>query len=230
MIAEAKQAGKSYIRKRADSNVFWAAEEIDLRLEPGTLTALYGPSGSGKSTLLAMLAGILKPSAGEILYDGTDIYQKSDEALSTFRNETIGVVPQGQTAIQSLTVLENVLLPAGFSGKKGARWSEALRERAKALLTETGIEMLADTMPRELSGGELRRMAIARALILDPAVILADEPTADLDSENTTAVLGMFKKAAGDGRAVLIVTHDPEVLSYADVVLNMKNGRLVTEV
>lgn len=219
----AEQIGKQFIRKREDSNIFWAVEQADLTLTPGKICALYGPSGSGKSTLLTMLGGILEPTVGHVFYDDIDIYQMGDKKLSLFRNEHFGMIPQGQTALQALTVEENVLLPFSLY-KKG----EAQKRMARAgeLLEQTGIANLKNTMPKELSGGELRRMAVARALVMEPEVILADEPTADLDEENTEIVLKILRRAADEGRAVLIVTHDQAVMEYADDTFYMRDGRI----
>lgn len=172
-----------------------------------------------------MLAGILAPTSGSVEADGRDIYTMPDEELSRFRNEHIGVVPQGQTAIGALTVLDNVLLPFLLYQRGGDEYAAA-ETRARGFLEETGIGDLADVMPSELSGGELRRMAVSRAMLMQPELILADEPTADLDDENSKIVLQMMRRAAEEGSAVIIVTHDPAVLPWADAVYSMKNGVL----
>ena len=219
----AKEISKSYLRQREDSNIFCAVEPVDFMLEEGVITCLSGPSGSGKTTLLSMLAGILKPTAGTVSLDDTDLYSMNDRALSRFRCEHFGVIPQGQTALQSLTVLENVMLPCLLSG---GRRDDALIARAEALLARVGIGELRDVMPRELSGGELRRMAIARALVHSPEIILADEPTADLDDDNTDIVLSVLREAADSGKAVLVVTHDRKVMDFADRVYHMYRGKI----
>ena len=226
MKLQAKKVGKQFIRRREGGNVFWAVKEADLALEGGKFVAIYGPSGSGKSTLLAMLAGILKPTEGEVWLDGTELYGMPDGKQAQFRMQHISMIPQGQTAVQSLNVLENVLLSYYFRpDRKGQE--EHLRTRAVELLKTLGIEQLQEVMPREMSGGELRRMAVARALLPEPDVVLADEPTADLDDANTEIVLKCLKQAAKSGKAVLIVTHDPKVMEYADEVLHMeKEGKL----
>ncbi len=220
MKLQAKKAGKQFIRRRGDGNVFWAVKDEELTLEDGKFIAVYGPSGSGKSTLLAMLAGILKPTEGEILLDGKDLYGMSDRAQTEFRTRHISMIPQGQTAVQSLNVIENVLLSCYFrKDLKGQE--EKLKDRAEELLKKLGIDSLRAVMPREMSGGELRRMAVARALLSQPDVILADEPTADLDDANTKIVLECLKQAAKSGKAVLVVTHDPSVMEYADDVIKI---------
>lgn len=153
----------------------------------------------------------------------TDLYALADGPLSRFRNAHIGVIPQGQSGLHSLTVLENVLLPSQLFGG-GARPEEAL-----ALLEAVGIAHLANEKPSELSGGEMRRMAIARALMMKPEALLADEPTGDLDDENTEAVLKLLKRTAEGGAAVLLVTHEAEAEKYADAVYRMDAGTLSRE-
>jgi len=180
-----------------------------------------GRSGSGKTTLLHMLAGLLTPTSGRVLLGETDLYRLDDRALSRLRNANIGVVPQGRSAIDSLTVLENVLLPGRMYG---GTVDEAAARRWLAVL---GIESLAGAWPAELSGGELRRMAIARAMAQGPKVLLADEPTGDLDDENTARVLSVLSEAArARDCAVLIVSHDSEAAGYADRLLRMDGGAL----
>ena len=220
MILKAEQVSKRYFRKTGEANHFFAVKGASLELKPGAVTVLMGRSGSGKTTLLHMLSGLLKPTEGKILLDGADIYSLDDEALSKLRNEKIGVVPQGKSALETLTVLENILLPLNLYGAK------ADSQTAEKRLEKLDIASLRDAMPGELSGGELRRMAIARALIGSPDVVLADEPTGDLDDENTKLVLSVLREAADMGAAVLIVTHENEALSYADQAYRMQNGLL----
>ena len=216
---------KEFARKSGGSNRFTAVQPLDLTLEAGQLTVLMGRSGSGKSTLLNMLAGLLRPTAGRILAGKTEYTALPDKALSAFRNEHIGVIPQGQTAVYSLNVLENVLLPYTLTGHAG----DTETAHARALLERLDIAGLADISPAELSGGELRRMPIARAFVRRPEIILADEPTADLDDENTAVVFDALKAAARDGAAVFMVTHESGAERYADRMLTMKNGVMTQE-
>lgn len=233
MALEALNVTRQFIRKRGTANVFNAVADVSMTLENKEIAVITGPSGSGKSTLLNMMAGILEPTEGKITVDGTDLYSMDDDALSAFRNARIGVIPQGQTAIHSLTVRDNILLPYVLLKEKrsGQRKIKTQDEgeidvRVRELMDKTGIADLADIFPSEISGGEQRRMAIVRAMLLKPDVILADEPTADLDEENTKTVLALMRYAADEGSAVLIVTHDKDVLPEADRVYQLRDGKL----
>lgn len=209
---------KEFLRNGRGTNIFTAVEACDFTLRSG-LTMLTGRSGSGKSTLLSMLSGLLTPTAGTVSFNGTDLYSLSDEELSRLRNEHFGFVPQGQSAVGSLTVRENIELPCTLFKK-----DDGARERADALMQRMGIFDLRDAMPNELSGGELRRMAIARALIREPEILFADEPTGDLDDENTTLVLQLLRETADRGAAVFLVTHEDDAASYADQSYRMADG------
>lgn len=222
MKLKAEKICKKFNRKTSGASYFYAVNETDFELAEGSLTAVYGRSGGGKTTFLNMLGGLLEPSGGRVLIDGTDIYSMPDKELSEFRNKNIGIIPQGSTALPTLTVLENVLLPRLMYGKI----DDSARKYAVELLEKVGIAGLSKAMPNELSGGELRRMAIARALMNKPSVLLADEPTGDLDDENTALVLSLLRDTAKDGTSVLIVTHEGEAENYADIVLKMDSGIL----
>ena len=221
MIIEATGLTKEFARARGGKRLFTAVHPLDIGLEERQLTVVSGHSGSGKSTLANMLAGILTPTAGHVRLDGTDLYSLRDEELSRLRNERIGLIPQGHTALRALTVLDNVLLPSILYAK-----AEAPVDRARELLAAVGLDDLADAAPTELSGGELRRMAIARALLMDPAIVLADEPTAGLDSANAAAVLTLLRDAADRGTAVLVVSHEAEAQRFADRSYVMEDGHL----
>ncbi|MBF1139517.1 MAG: ABC transporter ATP-binding protein [Thermobifida sp.] len=221
MIIEATGLTKEFARARGGKRLFTAVHPLDIGLEERQLTLVSGHSGSGKSTLANMLAGILTPTAGHVRLDGTDLYSLRDEELSRLRNERIGLIPQGHTALRALTVLDNVLLPSILYAK-----AEAPVDRARELLSAVGLDDLADAAPTELSGGELRRMAIARALLMDPAIVIADEPTAGLDSTNATAVLTLLRDAADRGAAVLVVSHEDEAQRFADRSYVMEDGHL----
>ena len=226
MIVKGEKISRQFLRKRSGSNIFVAVQETDLALEGGTLTVITGRSGSGKSTLMNMMSGLLLPSSGKVLADEQDLYAMDDETLSAFRNQHFGMIPQGQTAIFSLNILENVMLPLTLYGldRKDPALFQETKAYAEELLEMTGIADLKDVMPSELSGGEMRRMAIARALIRRPEVIFADEPTGDLDDANTEIVLSILKRLSDDGKSVMLVTHEKEAMEYADRILKMDGG------
>jgi putative ABC transport system ATP-binding protein len=170
------------------------------------------------------------PSSGTVFFNDKDLYSLNDHELSGLRNRNMGFLPQGQTAIYSLNVLENILVPYTLHGAKarleeGYDTAEAL---ALSLLEKTGIAELANAMPAELSGGEIRRMAIARALIHKPVLLFADEPTGDLDRENTQIILKLFRELADQGMTVFLVSHDRDAFEYGDVLYEMNNGILTT--
>ena len=223
MFVQAEKVKRAFFRNGKDSNRFYAVNETDFAPQDGKVTVITGKSGSGKSTLINMLGGLLTPTEGKVFLDGKDLYALGDEERSKIRNEKIGVIPQGQTGLQSLTVLENVLVPAALYGKKG------MVERALDLLKRLNADELKDAYPNELSGGEIRRMAIARALLNEPKLILADEPTGDLDEENTAVVLELLKEQARSGATVVIVTHDKETFAFADEIFVMQKGVLTKE-
>ncbi len=222
MLLRADNICKTYFRKTGDANYFYAVSPMSLEISPDTVTVLTGRSGSGKTTLLNMLSGILEPTEGTVWLGDTDLYSLKDAALSRLRNERIGVIPQARSAVDTLTVLENILLPARLYGKavpaeKASRWMEAFE-----------IGSLADAFPRELSGGELRRMAIIRAMAMDPELLFADEPTGDLDDENTDRVLSVLHDFAHrEHKAVFIVTHENDAVKYADRLFRMEKGRML---
>ena len=221
MILEATGLSKEFARARGGKRVFTAVHPMDFGLDERQLTVISGHSGSGKSTLLTMLAGILSPTAGHVRVEGTDLYSLRDEERSRLRNARIGLVPQGNTALRALSVLDNVLLPSILYAT-----DEAPAGRARELLDAVGLTDLADAKPTELSGGELRRMAIARALLMEPSIVLADEPTAGLDSANATAVLTLLRDAANAGAAVLVVSHEADARHFADRGYTMEDGHL----
>lgn len=224
MKISAQGVTKEFIRQSSGTNRFIAVQPADIEIEGGKLTLLMGRSGSGKSSLLNMLAGLLTPTSGKVLYGGEDIYAMDDVKLSEFRSMHVGVIPQGQTAIHSLTVTENICLSYMLYGTADER-TEAEKYAAQ-LMERFDISRLASAKPSELSGGELRRMAIARAMIRKPDVIFADEPTCDLDDENTETVLKILKETALSGTAVFMVTHEKDAEKYADVRYRMDAGKI----
>ena len=221
MRMKAENISKRYFRKNGDANYFLAVKPLNLELNAGETAVLMGRSGSGKTTLLNMLCGLLSPTEGEVWIDDTSLYSLDDKALSRLRSERIGVVPQGRSAIDTLTVMENILLPAKLYGRP------LPVENARQWMERLGIAHLRDARPAELSGGELRRMAIVRALAQEPDFLFADEPTGDLDDENTRLVLSALRDYAHDHeKAVFIVTHENDAMQYADRSFRMDGGQL----
>ena len=200
---------------------FFALKDVNLLVEQGEFINITGRSGSGKSTLLNLIAGLLSPSSGKIVWNGKVISDLKDEEISLFRNEQIGYVMQGNSALSNLTVWENVCLPYLLYSRKGD-----ITERAKKLLKQVGIEHLKNSYPAQLSGGELKRMSIARALINEPGILLADEPTGDLDADNTESIMKLFREIADEGTTVIAVTHELDTLSFGDKVYVIHNGVL----
>ena len=221
MIIEVKNLVKKYMRGKKGGREIDVLNGINLAVSSGEFISISGRSGSGKSTLVNIIAGLTKPTSGSVFCDGKDIFGFSDEEMSNYRNMVIGCVPQGHSALSSLTVLDNVRLPYHFTQREGDSAQEAAE-----LLKKFQIEALAESLPKTLSGGELKRMAIARALINKPGFLLADEPTGDIDSQTTQVVMEIFRKAADDGMAVLMITHDLDTIGYADKNFMMKDGEL----
>lgn len=209
---------RRYLRASSDANFFEAVHPTDLTLSSGELTVLMGRSGSGKTTLLTMLAGLLTPSGGTVTLEGQDLYQLSDKALSALRARRFAVIPQGVSAISSLSVMENILFPASLAGR------EPPVKQAEAIMEQLDILSLRNVRPGELSGGELRRMAVTRALAVEPDFIFADEPTADLDDVNTAAVLRLLRETADKGAAVFVVTHETDAAACAHRLMQMNTG------
>ena len=221
MELRAEKISQDFLRYSAKDGYFIAVQETDFRLAAGTLTVVTGRSGSGKSTLLHILGGLMKPVTGRVLLDETDIYALGEAERDALRSRHIGIVPQRLMSLAALTVRENVLLPALLAGE-----AEKFAPRADELMERLGIRKLASVTPSELSGGELRRVTIARALVMQPGILLADEPTGDLDEENTQSVLRLLRETADAGTAVLLVTHEREAAAYADVAYTMTAGKL----
>ncbi|MBV9940514.1 MAG: ABC transporter ATP-binding protein [Solirubrobacterales bacterium] len=193
---------------------------VDLKVEAGEVVAVLGRSGSGKSTLLHLLGGLDRPDAGRIMLAGQDLTAQKPRDLARARLRHVGFVFQSFHLIEELSGEENVLLPARLPGadRGGER-------RARRLIGELGLTEIADRRPHELSGGEQQRLAIARALVNDPELVLADEPTGNLDQENGASVLALLRNLRR--RAVVIVTHEPEAAAIADRVLQLQDGRLL---
>jgi putative ABC transport system ATP-binding protein len=203
-----------------------ALKGINLSLAGGELTLLMGPSGSGKTTLLSVLGCMLSPTSGSVNIRGRAITGLDAEELAQVRRENIGFVFQSYHLFPTLTAAENVRLSLDVRGDR----SREARAKANQALATVGLAHKADSFPRALSGGEQQRVAVARAIVSDPSVILADEPTAALDSENGQAVMTVLAELAKDpSRAMFIVTHDPRIMPFADRILRIEDGRIVDD-
>jgi putative ABC transport system ATP-binding protein len=201
-----------------------ALRGVDLKIEAGEFVAIVGPSGSGKSTLFHILGGLTPPTSGTVLIDGRDLIKMSEADRTLLRKTTVGFVFQKYNLLPTLTGADNIEIARHIAGKNGHTRDSQFEEILKLL----GIASRLHHKPRALSGGEQQRIAIARALVNHPALLLADEPTGNLDSENSTAVLsilqGLNKRL---GQTILMITHDPEAAAYADRTVTMRDGRIV---
>jgi putative ABC transport system ATP-binding protein len=204
---------------------FTALDDITLTLPAGQFVAIVGKSGSGKSTLLNLIAGIDRPTRGEVLIQGTSIHSMNESKLAAWRGRNIGFVFQFFQLLPTLTVIENVALPMDFCGTYPPHKA---RERALELLRMVGIPEQADKLPAALSGGQQQRAAIARALANDPPLIVADEPTGNLDSQTTASVLSLLTNLARGGKTVLMVTHERDMRRIVDRVVTLSDGRVVS--
>ena len=199
-----------------------AVKDLELTIESGDAVAIVGPSGSGKTTLLQLLGGLDRPSSGSVSFEGRDMAAMGDSELSALRLNTIGFVFQQFNLIPTLTAAQNVEVALAPSGRKAAE----RRETVRALLESVGLGERADHVPSKLSGGEQQRVAIARALANEPHVLLADEPTGNLDTETGAEILDLLMSLSGSGRTVIVVTHDTDVARRAHRIIRMRDGRL----
>jgi putative ABC transport system ATP-binding protein len=221
-LLEAISLGKEFKRRGQRSLAPLAAvDDVNLAVKPGDFITITGKSGSGKTTLLTLLAGLASPTSGRVLFRGRNLRELPDRELSRLRNREISFIPQGMGLLGNLTVRDNVRAPQLFAGKDGADSS-----RADFLLEAVGLSELAQEYPPSLSGGEMRRVAIARALFNQPALLIADEPTSDLDPANTRLVMELLRKANQQDTTVLMVTHEQEIALYGSVRLTMESGKL----
>ncbi len=208
---------------------FFAVKELSTQIRTGEITAIMGPSGSGKSTLLNILGSLDFPTAGKMHINNINIHHLSKDEQADFRNDTIGFVFQSFNLIPVLTTIENVMIPAQIS-RKTVFDREVVEKRAKYLLTSVGLEKQINQPINRLSGGQMQRVSIARALINRPQIILADEPTANLDHDSSSIVLKQFRSLCNtENTTAIIATHDPAVLAYCDRVITMKDGRVIRD-
>ena len=199
-----------------------AVDHTDLAIERGKFTAIVGRSGSGKSTLLQIMGGLDRPDSGEVIIDGKNLFELKGNQLAVFRRKKIGFIFQDYNLIPSLNVWENVVLPMGLDGRK------VKKEDVLKILEQIGLEDKVEAMPNTLSGGQKQRVAIARALASSPAIILADEPTGNLDSKTELEVMALLKKCVKDFHQTLVmITHDETIAQMADVVIVIEDGEVV---
>lgn len=218
-ILQAKGLCKFYGK---GENLVKALDHADLEIKKGEFVAIVGKSGSGKSTLLHLLGGLDRPSEGKVIVNDKDIYNMKEDALAVFRRRSIGFVFQAFNLVSSINVWENIVLPLGLDGQKVDE--EYVEDILRTLAIEDKIHNLANT----LSGGQQQRVAIARALVTKPEIILADEPTGNLDSKTSEEVIGLLKlSAAKYGQTVVMITHDEEIAQVADRIILIEDGRVV---
>ena len=200
-----------------------ALDGVDLTIEHGEFLAVVGPSGSGKSTLMNIVGCLDRPTDGRYLLDGLDVAELDDDGLAALRSRSIGFVFQSYNLLPRTTALENVATPLAYQGIR----RKEREARAREALERLGLGDRLSHEPAELSGGQQQRVAIARALVTEPAIILADEPTGNLDSTSGAEVMGILRELHTSGRTVLLITHDPDVATFADRQVHVRDGRLV---
>lgn len=224
MLIRAENLNKVYKDGKKSLEVL---KDIDIYLKKGKISAIVGPSGAGKSTLLHILGGLDQPSKGKVLFDGIDLYGVGDDKRSLIRNKRIGFVFQFYYLMPEFSAIENVIMP-GLIKKPDAPNKDRLSKEAERLLGSVGLKSRAGHKPSELSGGEAQRVAIARALINRPDIVLCDEPTGNLDSENSKIVMELIRDLnKKTGQAFVIVTHNERVADVAENIIHIKDGRLV---
>ncbi len=220
-MLDLRNISKEYNQKHG---IVHALRDVDLKIEKGTFTTITGSSGSGKTTLLLLLGGLIKPSGGIIQFAGTDLYSMPPNKIADYRNKSVGFVLQSFHLIPYLTAVENVEVPMLL----GKSESSSRKEKAIALLGKMGLSERKEHLPRELSVGQQQRVAIARALANDPEIILADEPTGNLDPKLSLDILNILKSLNEDeGRTVLMVTHSPEASKFGKHKLRIEAGRIM---
>jgi putative ABC transport system ATP-binding protein len=209
-------------RFRRGNTSFEAVDAVDLSVEKGEFVSIMGRSGSGKTTLLSLIAGLISPDGGDVLLEGQSIFSLTESDLTSLRNNSIGFMPQGRSLLGNLTAIDNVRLPFYLKPRQGGSLDRALE-----LMDQLGIAHLSKSRPSELSGGEMRRVTLARALINEPGFVVADEPTSDLDLKSAEDLGELLREINSRGVTILVATHDRELSSKFGRVLEMAEGKLV---
>ncbi len=218
-LIEIKKLNKTY---ESGEECVMALVNVDLKIEKGEFISVMGPSGSGKSTLLTILGGLNHPTSGDVIVDEIPIYELSLEKLADFRREYLGFIFQSFQLIPYLTVIENVMLPLAIT----RRTNREQVKMAEEILEKIGLTGKARRLPDQLSGGEQERVAIARALVNSPPLLMADEPTGNLDSKTGKEIMDLFKSLNKEGQTIVMVTHNPENIFYSTRTISLKDGRV----